>query len=149
LDDWAWAMPAVSPLSLRVIALARAADPSPWRNQVRAPLAWQDIEQMRRLAAKAKPEGQSPLILSRLAWGLWSKGAHSEAQALLHQGLVHHPKDFWLHFNLAAMADNPKEKAAYFRAALAVRPHSSVAHCALADELRLSGDLDGAVAHYR
>jgi tetratricopeptide (TPR) repeat protein len=61
------------------------------------------------------------------------------------------PQDFWLNLELGrtlALAYRPDETLGYFRAALALRPQSSVTYCDLGTALLDMGRVDEAIDHY-
>jgi hypothetical protein len=125
LGDWAVALPAQDHrLLARLLELARAVDPDEWRDQVRDPKNWNDPEALRGLATRIPPERQTPQILVLLAARLAFRGAEPEAANLLRKAVVHHPRDFWLHFVLGTLVPDSPEKAGWFQAALAIRPAS-------------------------
>ncbi len=82
LDDWAAVMPTTAPkdreLASMLLAVARQADPDPWRDQVRDAAAAADLDKLKQLAAKAKPAQQAPHLLGALALHLH----HSAGDAL-------------------------------------------------------------------
>jgi serine/threonine protein kinase/tetratricopeptide (TPR) repeat protein len=145
LDHWAEVTPRNAPGSSSLLAAARLADPDPWRDQVRDPKHWRDPAKLRQLAQEADLAVQSPHVLLLLARRL--EIARRPAAPLLRQALLHHPSDFWLHFNLGNLASDPGEQVACFRAALALRPLSVPAHMNLGLALSRTRDLDGAVRY--
>src|SRR5262249_56798304 len=77
--------------------------------------------------------------------------AGGDGLGLLVAGERRHPGDFWLCFTLANLLyekGRPGEAVGYYRAALAVRPDSSVTYSNLGNALRASKDLAGAVASF-
>ncbi len=81
----------------RLVAVARAADPDEWRNQVRDALELRDVRALNKLAASPRI-GELPLqTLSLLAEHLGAK----EGEAVLRQAQAKYPDDFWINFQLA------------------------------------------------
>jgi serine/threonine protein kinase/tetratricopeptide (TPR) repeat protein len=155
LDDWAlvaWTTKDVQ-LCRRLLAVAQAADPDPWRKQVRALAPPQDAVAMQALADKllAAPEAlskQSPQLLDLMGGLLGSTGG--DAARWLRQAQAQHPTDFWLSYHLAVALHKtgPEEAAGYCRAALAMRPESTAAWNNLGMALHAHKDLPGATAAY-
>jgi serine/threonine-protein kinase len=125
LDHWA-DVATEDTLRLRLLEVARLADPDPWRDQVRDQNTWQNVPKMQHLAGTVQPAEQTPQILMLLARRLAFKGARQEAAAFLRMVLVHYPADFWLNFELGWRSDNLDEQLGSYRAALAVRPDSAL-----------------------
>jgi tetratricopeptide (TPR) repeat protein len=147
LDGWLARRPA-APLR----AILAAADPDPFRSEVR-----------RLLAANAGPELRQ--LLDRPEWaaqpaGLVMAYAASPAippadeQRLLIRVAARRPNDFGLLMQLGqTYAPTSPETAAdrcrWYQAAVAVRPHNPAAHTRLGGALVQAGDTDGAVASLR
>jgi serine/threonine-protein kinase len=148
LDYWA-VVAGGRQLRQRLLELARRADPEPWRDRVRNLPTWQQRAKLRRLAREVRAGQQPPPILRLLARQLVVQGAAQEAATLLQRGLVHYPGDFWLHFYLGKLVQGPGEQAACYRAALAIRPDSTVVLCSLGLALHLKKDLAGAIACFK
>lgn len=121
LDFWAVATNDV-PLQARLLEVARLADPHPWRDRFRQPAVWADAAQVKALADEVDVNEQSPQVLTALAY------RRASDVGLVRRALVAHPRDFWLLFQLGMNSTNPMEQAGAFRAALAVRPESSVVY---------------------
>jgi serine/threonine-protein kinase len=145
LDHWA-DVPTDDTLRLRLLEVARLADPEPWRDQVRDAKTWQNVPKMQQLARAVQPVEQTPQILMLLARRLSFKGARQEAAALLRTALVHYPADFWLNFELGFRSDELGEQLGSYRAALAVRPDSALVLNNLGCSLIHKKDLAGAIA---
>jgi tetratricopeptide (TPR) repeat protein len=70
---------------------------------------------------------------------------------LLSAAQARFPQDFWLNLELGhalSLAHRKDEALGYFRAALALRPQSSVTYCGLGSALRDMGRVDEAIDHY-
>src|SRR5262249_46412893 len=83
------------PQVARLLELARAADPDPWRDRFRDPAVWADPTALAGLRDEVDIGRQSPTVLVTFAWLLWMNGA--DPMALFQRALFHHPRDFWLH----------------------------------------------------
>jgi tetratricopeptide (TPR) repeat protein len=148
LDFWA-EVTTESTLAIRLLDVARQADPEPWRDQVRDVKIWQDLPRLKQLAADVQPKQQTPQILHLLAQRLKGNGDPKAAADLLRTALVHHPADFWLNIHLTFVIDDPGEKAGCYRAALAIRPDSAPVHNSLGAILQVKKDWKGAMACYQ
>ncbi len=150
LDDWAILKTAGAGRQ-RLLALARAIDPDPWRNRLRETLEKVDAKALKRLAADAELKKQPPSTVVLLADALAAAGARDEAVAVLRQAQRLHPDDFWINLQLGTylMPRQSQEAARYFRAALALHPKNASTHNNLGIALQIQGRLDEAVAAYR
>jgi tetratricopeptide (TPR) repeat protein len=148
LDHWA-EVTTNKDLLPRLLEVACLADPDPWRDQVRNVNTWQNLAQLQELAKVVEPQRQTPAILAHLALRLKDKGGQADAAALLRTALVHHPADFWLNFDLGNLVDDPGEEAGCFRAALAIRPGSAIAHNNLGAALYEKKDPEGAILEFK
>jgi tetratricopeptide (TPR) repeat protein len=146
LDLWA-GLTGDEPLRRRLLALSRQADPDPWRDQVREALAGYDVQKLRQLARQVDVSVQSPHTV--LALSLQLPKTDDQGAALLRRALDQHPGDFWLHFNLGTRVQDPRERVGCFRAALALRSRSSVAHYNLGTALVAQKDYAGAITHFQ
>jgi serine/threonine-protein kinase len=151
LDHWAeltlFAKDKTGPkLVANLMAIAKRVDPDPWRDQVRDTIAGQDekkLQELKKLGSQLKH--QSPQVILLLALSLPDKKGTVE---LLRQALVHHPRDYWLHFRLGTLVQDPGEKIGCYRAVLAIRPKSPPAYLNLGAALNAKGDLDEAITCY-
>jgi serine/threonine-protein kinase len=147
LDLWAVISSDEPSRRRRLLALTGQADPDQWRNQVREALASYNSERLRKLAQEADLSVQPPQMVLALALSLPS--TDGQVAALLRRALDQYPGDFWLHFNLGTKAESLVEKTGCFRAALALRPKSSITHYNLGTALAAQKDYAGAIRHYR
>jgi serine/threonine-protein kinase len=144
LDHWVWlASYLKDPQLARLLELARAADPDPWRDRFRDPAVWADRAALIRLANEVDVGRQSPTVLVALGRALRAKGA--DPTALFERALLFHPRDFWLHRHAATIAKEPGIRIGLALAQLAIRPRSAVAYAILARGLRERGDLPEAL----
>ena len=101
---------------------------------------------MKALAAKEAALAQPPPMLDWLGSCLENDGLWEDAAALLRLAQQRHPGDFWVNLALGNICmrlrpPRPQEAVAYGRAAVAIRPGSSMAHNSLGGALRGAGDL--------
>jgi serine/threonine-protein kinase len=88
----------------RLLAVARAADPDPWRDQLRQmfqkPSGKERTAISQRLARSAASQDLPALDYTLLGLGLHHGGDHGGAEAVFRQGLLRHPRDAWLNLQL-------------------------------------------------
>ncbi len=127
LDDWA-SCALDRDQRAWVLAVARRADPNPWRDRVRDPTTWDNLAVLTDLAATAPLAEQPPQLLAALGRRL--RGSDGDATAFLRRVVLAHPADFWVNLDLAyaLYGTAPVEALAYFRTALASRPESVPVH---------------------
>jgi serine/threonine protein kinase/tetratricopeptide (TPR) repeat protein len=134
-----------------LMAVAKAADPEPFRNQVRAALESQDRKALIQLAKSNNISSLPPSTLLLLGWALRETDASNEAVVLFKRAQLEYPGDFWINHALAMTLANwlqpPQHQKAipYFTAALAIRK-SLGAYNNLSISLRSIGALDEAIA---
>jgi serine/threonine-protein kinase len=149
LDDWAGITTDES-LRTWLLAVARAADPDPDRDQLRQPKLWRDPAALARLAEKARVAELSPQLAAALGQALLSN--RGDAIALLRKAQQHHLGDFWLSFNLGAALCGTKQwddAISYYRAALALRPRAGIVYNNLGLAQQAKGQLDAAIRSYK
>jgi tetratricopeptide (TPR) repeat protein/tRNA A-37 threonylcarbamoyl transferase component Bud32 len=151
LDDWA----SCARSEVRrawVLAVARRADPHPWRDRARDPALWGDREALVQLAAQPEAEEQPPPLVAAVAIRLGDARA-----GLLRRAQARHPNDFWLTFFLgdALMGqgagggpENVQEAVEYYRAALSLRPDTMAVLVNLGSALLALGRREEALAAY-
>jgi serine/threonine-protein kinase len=142
-----------SPRWRRLLAVARRADPDPWRNRLRAALEKGDVRALRTLA-RGVPVGRQPA--STLVWlaDVLHPANPGAAVGLLRRALPYHRGDFWLNTNLALYLTELRpprleEALPYYTAALALRPDSPGAFLNFGYALNDKGQFEEAVAAYR
>jgi serine/threonine-protein kinase len=146
LDDWA-ACAGKRERRNWLLAVARRADPDPWRDRVRDPAVWDDRAALARLAREKEAADQSPQLLAALATRLRGE----EKERLLRRAQERHPEDFWLNFNLGLAFEEgkkPGEAVGFYRAALALRPGTYAVYTNLGVALSDKGQVDEAIACY-
>jgi eukaryotic-like serine/threonine-protein kinase len=152
LDDWASVGTRLNTKGWqRRLALARAADPDPWRNRLRDALEWQDLRALGEVIESA-PDDWPPATLV-LAGRLAQHSALAEqAAALLQRAQQKNPSDLWINDFLGKVyldLHRPDEAAHYSGIAVALRPRSSATRTDLGNALDSQGKLDEAIAEYR
>jgi serine/threonine-protein kinase len=140
----------------RLVDVAKATDPDPWRNQLRDTLAEMDtdrartVEALRRLAVSANPEKLPEASATRLASALSSTGDREIAIDLLRRSQRAHPDDFWLNWDLASQlrrSGRVDDAIRYYSVALAIRPQSAAALRDLGETLRAAGRTEEAAMY--
>ena len=147
----------------RLVAVARAADPDPWRDALRAMIGQHDAATgaaLRKLADDEKAlEAQRQTTLLMLAMQLQPLDG-PRAEAVMRRAWRLRPGDFFINFALGTFLQDErvpaKELAArraeserFLTAAIAVRPESGMAHFKLGWALHCNGKLDEAISEYR
>ncbi len=121
LDDWA-IIAANRQRRDWLLAVARQADPDPWRDRARDPATFWDTATLKDLARSVPPvQAQSVQLLVSLGQRLLNAN-RSAAVPFLRQVQREHPDDYYANLWLGLALDDPREKVGYFRAALALRP---------------------------
>jgi serine/threonine-protein kinase len=163
LDEWAWSRAPRpgwpgDPSWQRLIAVARAADPDPWRDALRAQIGRHHLEDLRRLADdETALEGQPAPSLVLLARALETVGALNPADRVLRRAWRLHPDDFWVNFELGSLgigrplfaSRRADEAVRFLSAARACRSRSIGARLLLAIALLFRGDFAEAAAECR
>ena len=149
LDDWA----SITQDPARrawLLAVAREADPDPWRDRLRQPELWQDGPGLTKLVQERRVDELSPQLATALGRVLRKTGG--DAVSLLRTAQARYPQDFWLNFELGwALHDvgRREEALGFYRAALALRPEASPVYDGLGENLRDLGRLDEAIDHLK
>ena len=151
LDDWIWLRGTAGLPTADLVAVARAADPDPWRDRLRSAAASGDREEFLRIADGLTIEdlerGSLPELL---ALHLSSVGEQERAIAVLRAALRARPGDFWLNLRLGfelTLLDPARweEGIGFFRVALAEKPESVEVRHQLGIALAKSGRHDEAI----
>jgi tetratricopeptide (TPR) repeat protein len=132
----------------RLLAVARAADPDPWRDALRDQVEHDDVEALRRLAADPALERQTAVGVVLLARALFARREVETAVEVLRSGWRRSPQDFWINHHLGYYLSSavdpeldigglgrPDEAEAFARVAVSIRPHSPIALNSLAAAL--------------
>ena len=139
--------------SARLSEAARAADPDPWRNELRTALDQSDkaarLTGLQALAKTAKFDELGAISLHLLGTGLNDAGDSARAESVLRTAQQRHPGDVWVNYALGAVLEKLSrrdEAIRFYTAARAIRPET--AH-ELAHALEARGDSDEAIAVFR
>ncbi len=163
LDYWFLSTPNVSP---QVLAIARAADPDPKRDELRAAVAGNDSRALEKLTAPdpaAKLPAPTLVLMGRAAkYSLDARVARfvegpqwaERVVALLRNAQRQHPDDFWINHDLAFALHHlrpaqPDEAVRFYTGALSLRPRSPGVYPNLAIVLQARGQLDEAITALR
>jgi serine/threonine protein kinase/tetratricopeptide (TPR) repeat protein len=153
LDHWAdvhtRTVPAGDTSWKRLIAVARAADPDPWRDRLRSALEQGDRLTPNKLAEEA-PVDELPMATLELLLPQLDK---KHQLPVLRKAQRKLPDDHWINFKLAYGLDyeppplqNQDEAIRFYTAAIACRPRHAPAHYYLAHVLSQRGRVDEAIA---
>jgi serine/threonine protein kinase/Tfp pilus assembly protein PilF len=136
----------------RLIAVARAADPDPFRNRLRDALEHGDRLTPNKLAESTQIDDLPMATLELLL-------PHLDKQhqlPVLRRAQLKHPDDYWINFKLAFGLDyeppplqNQDEAIRFYTAAIACRPRNAPAHFYLGHVLEQRGRRDEAIAAYQ
>jgi eukaryotic-like serine/threonine-protein kinase len=167
LDDWAHTRrnraPAVADWK-RLVAAARAADPDPWRDALRARVGTgvAATAEFQRLADDEQAlDAQTAPSLFLLALQLENGiGDRERAARVLRWAVFRYPADFWARSELgkvhgvgstelSGLFPMPAESVRHLTAAVAIRPGSALAHDTLGNALRAQGKIEEALAEFR
>ena len=150
----------------RLIAAARAADPDPWRDALRAKCFSRDAADVeafppagRRHKGARRPADDELGAAGCDYSNTDSATAHASERVLRH-AWHRDPGDFWVNFDLALVRGTgaairprciptPWKPLRFLSAAVAARPRSPMAHTELGRVLGAQGKLDEAIAEHR
>ncbi|HEY7424560.1 MAG TPA: tetratricopeptide repeat protein, partial [Gemmataceae bacterium] len=137
----------------KLAELLRSVDHNPWRRQVWDALGQQGGSKLAHLTQSAEALDQPPGRLEVLG-RILARFDKRAAVKFLRQAQQRHPDDFWINHQLAfyfAKLGPPQleEAIGFYRAALALRPHSPGVHVNLGNALGNKGQLDEAIVEYR
>ena len=144
--------------SRRLVAVAKAADPDPWRNQLRDTLGWTNenrerkLEILEGLAATADLDRLPEASVTRLAFALATMGAGRRRSPCSERVQTRHPDDFWVNADLGRelmFSGQPDAAVRFFAVAVGVRPQSGHALRNLGMALQRSGQLVEAADTFR
>jgi serine/threonine-protein kinase len=133
-----------------LLAVARAADPDPWRNRLRDALEERDLRTLQQLAGEDLRQTESG-TLHLLGHALYGLGDTQGAVELWRRAQRQHPGDLWLNeslgFHCYASLRPPNYEGAvrYYTAASAIRPRNPYFFHGMGRALVLKGTLTEAV----
>jgi tetratricopeptide (TPR) repeat protein len=133
-----------------MVAVARAADPDPWRDRLRDALEGRDVSAPAEIAASPGVIDLPAPTLSLLVE--WLDAPTGEA--VLRRAERKYPDDFWLNFQLAwnlEVLPIPRhdEAVRFLAVATALRPHHGPTHGYLARSLMALGRAEDAIWEFR
>jgi serine/threonine protein kinase/tetratricopeptide (TPR) repeat protein len=111
-----------------LLDIARAADPDPWRDQLRSALRSGDRTALVKLSESAPIAALPAETVDRIGDALLGLGATAEAAAFLKNGQVLHAQDYWINLNLGTgllRLGRPDEAIRYASAAVSLRPEAA------------------------
>jgi serine/threonine protein kinase/tetratricopeptide (TPR) repeat protein len=113
----------------RLLEIAEAADPDPWRNPLRQARRHGDGKALAALAASADVARLRPETLHLLGYALYDSGAKEQAVALMRQAQLRYPDDWWINnlmgwYCLTARPPQYDDALRYYTASQAVRPQN-------------------------
>jgi tetratricopeptide (TPR) repeat protein len=147
LDDWA--LVAQGERRAWALAVARRADPDPWRDRLRDPVVWDEDWRLKQLVSEVPPSAVTPSLAAAVSRQLPNV---VEAESLLRSVQTLHPDEFWLNLLLGwalVVRGKPAEGEGFQRAALALRPTNPVAWNDLGCSLEQQGKLVEATTFFR
>ena len=152
LDDWAeailWTGESGRPRANHLLAVARLADPDPWRSRLRVAAERSDKKALQAMADSAEVRNLRPASVRMLASYLPGE----QALPLLRQALERQPGDFWINQSLGQRlrrAEQWGEAARFDTVAVALRPRSPGVHLNVGISLDRSGRPKEAIAALR
>jgi tetratricopeptide (TPR) repeat protein/cbb3-type cytochrome oxidase subunit 3 len=137
-----------------LLAIARLADPDPWRNRLRDVMDSRNGKLLDELVGSAESNELAPVsavTLHRVAEG-WP--AAKQAQLVLRKVHLRYPADFWLNVELGRSYLNSQppqleESLPYYTVAVALRPQSAGTHANLGWILHKKGRQGDAILEHR
>ncbi|MFL5342795.1 MAG: protein kinase domain-containing protein [Gemmataceae bacterium] len=139
-------------LGLRLLAIAQAADPDPWRQSFRDALRANNAGELRHLAERLERESQPAAAVAVLADVLRHFADLPSAVRVYRLGVARYPTDFWLNHNLGMalfdLAPLSDEALRFAAAAATLRPQSPGARLNLGVVLMRRGTWQAAADEY-
>ncbi len=137
-----------------LLAIAKLADPDPWRNQLREALERGDRKGLQALAAAANVRQLPPGTLHLLGIALNEIGAGEQAVQLLRQAQRQYPEDLWLNdtlgwFSISVLRPRQYDEGVrYYTAAVALRPLNPYMVLSLGRILQMKGSYLEAIPEF-
>ena len=131
--------------TVRALEIAHAVDPDPMRADLRETLAAGALDVLRGIAATGLPN-QPPITIEMLGSAFIQLDQREDARAILRMGIERYPGDFSLQYRLGRLLTPPpreesipagdRESVKCYRAALALRPDSTIVRYYLSRQYR-------------
>jgi serine/threonine protein kinase/tetratricopeptide (TPR) repeat protein len=156
-----WAMPlddSANAFKRKLIAVARQADPDPWRDRARQAIERDDTAALEELVRTAPVDELPPATLRTIAWLMGSRysfgSSDRPSRDFLRRAQRRHPSDVWLNHMLAdslvlAQPLDWEEGAGFYRVLLGLRPNSPTIHRTVGQAMLALGKPDEAMAYFR
>jgi tetratricopeptide (TPR) repeat protein len=154
LDDWANIRERTDGRGgKRLRAVAREADPDPWRNRLRDALERRERKTLEELAASKQVDTWPPSTVILLARALLATKAEGTALTVLRKAQWRRPDDFWINEELGFRLCNSQppraeEAIVFHRVATALRPQSAGSYLGLGNALYVQKKLPEAAEAY-
>jgi serine/threonine-protein kinase len=157
LDDWADCAGDTERRS-RILAVARLADPDPWRDRIRDPANWVSPGMAGELAEVVPVAEQPAQALAALGRRLTEMNPYADHRLVVHpeasflrRVVAAHPGDFWARLEkvYATYPTRPADALAHYRAALKIRPQTPSVHGGLGVLLFNEGQFTDARQHFQ
>jgi superkiller protein 3 len=136
----------------RLLAIARKADPDPWRDQLREALLREDRTTLANLARDPAVMARPPASVFLLANVLDMTSEVRLAAKVLRQVQARHPNDPWINLSLGGYLKKlgqPVDALRFFTAFLAILPQYAGAHHIVGEALAELGARDEAIAAFK
>ena len=150
LDDWAMVAHFMKQhqLQKQLLNIARLSDEDAWRNKFRDPQVWDQPQTLWKYAQEMPVKSRTLSLCSLI--GVMLKEDPTRAEQWMRKIQANHPNDFWVNFRLGNMLlhRQPKDAIGFYRAALAVRPHSSVVYLNMGIAMRHQRNPAGAIKQF-
>jgi Flp pilus assembly protein TadD len=156
LDYWAYRLARLKDRDRvkQLVAIARAADPDPWRDRLRDVLEGKDPNAVKELVASVQSD-ELPTATAVILARLTRETPEAERVAnLLRQLQRRHPNGFWVNHDLAYCLQHLRpprleEAIRFYTAAIVLQHQSPGAHNNLGFALHEKGQVDEAIDEYR
>jgi serine/threonine-protein kinase len=165
LDDWAMTRQRVRPADeasraalvarcKHLLAVARAADPDPWRNRLRDAIEQRDRKRLTELARSEEVATLPAATLHLLARSFYRTVTVDSALTVMRLAQKRYPGDFWINFYLGAFLAETSppqwdEASRFFTVAVALRGQSALPWHNLGNALLEMRNLDEAIPAIR
>jgi eukaryotic-like serine/threonine-protein kinase len=145
LDDWTICADEKSRRD-RLLAVARQADPDPWRDRVRDGATFSNPAELKELARNAPTQAQSVQLLVVLGERL-SRVDRTAAIPFLTRVQFEHPEDFYANYWLGTLLNGQGASIGFLRAAMSLRPNEPLSNYNLGVALYYQGRTEEAFTY--